>query len=117
MTLSLLPGERRARLKTDPFPPPPDTAHGPAECRTCRRVRTMHTSGECHWCGDWVTETDAANIQPGDLIYDFLDWELVHGIAVDGEHVRVVLENRPKPLRIGAESTVYLSTAHRRETL
>ena len=111
-----LPVERRERLRHDPFPPPPDAGHGPGECFRCRRTITRHASGECHWCGDWVTQLDAATVQPGDLIYDFFDWTFVTGVSNDGQTVRIATEANPKPIALDPAATVYVSTHHRRTT-
>lgn len=104
----------RRRLRHDPIPPPPDQAHGPGECVSCRRVITMHTSGRCHWCSDWATPVDACSVEPGDVVYDWLDWSTVAGVARDGDTVRIALEGRPKPLSIGALSAVWVARDARR---
>ena len=102
---------RERRVTLDPFPPPPGEARGSAECVDCRRVSTMHKSGRCHWCGGWVTELDAASLVPGMVMYDWLDWSTVAGVARDGDTVAIVLEGRPKPVRIGAGSTIRIATS------
>ncbi len=70
----------------------------------------MHVSGRCHLCGDWVTERDAASIQPGDVIFDWVDWGTVIGVARVGNTCRIAVEGRRKPIRIGAGSTVWVAT-------
>ena len=79
------------RVGDDPVPAPPNECHGPTECSKCRHLVTMHVSGLCSRCGDWLTEIPASEVRHGDLVLDGPFWTIVCHVDTDGERVRLQL--------------------------
>ena len=80
------------RVGDDPVPAPPNECNGPTECSKCRHLVTMHVSGLCSRCGDWLTEIPALEVRLGDLVLDGLFWSIVNYVDVmDGGWVRLQL--------------------------
>ena len=112
--LAELTVERRKpprRVGDDPVPAPPNECHGATECSKCRHLVTMHVSGLCSRCGDWLTPIDARDVRVGDLVLDGPWWSIVCHVDTDGERVRLQLG--PAVALLNPASTVWIAANQR----
>lgn len=70
------------QLRVELVPPPdPECREREVPCQGCHTVATMHTSGRCHRCGDWLLTVDADAVRAGDWVLWGRWWWQVTAVA------------------------------------